>query len=283
MLISDYPVCLQSVTPISLVCNVGISAPSLARACSPSAHAGCVSLALSPLLARFAARSQLTRCDMQWGLWWRAGDSQWWAGQEIEVEWEQDWWEAKVIAVEQGSVNVDYVGGTQDEREWIETSSARLRVPLVGDDCSDEDGESSHKDQETMPRLIIGVRLFPGPHALGACDMLNAVPLKVVCNLQSLDALAKGSGVPRKGAYIDWGLVQQHSDKLQGIARTTLRKMWREMQKCGEWADECARFKLSDDLPEKILEVPILPVLPTSAETALARMMSVHYSDKSDA
>ena len=57
-------------------------------------------------------------------------------GDSVEVKWEGEWWEATVKKVKmpqdrmRQSVFVSYVGGTEDENEWIPLS--RVRVPKTG-------------------------------------------------------------------------------------------------------------------------------------------------------
>lgn len=51
------------------------------------------------------------------------------AGDFIEVKWGVDWWHAQVIKVGRtsrtGYVWVSYVGGTEDEEEWIAIDNVR--------------------------------------------------------------------------------------------------------------------------------------------------------------
>lgn len=57
-------------------------------------------------------------------------------GSFVEVKWEGDWWHARVkkIKQERGSdkldkVFVSYVGGTEDEEEWVPAQPGRMRMP----------------------------------------------------------------------------------------------------------------------------------------------------------
>lgn len=49
-------------------------------------------------------------------------------GTKVEVEYEGDWWDAHIVEEgEDGTVRVHYVGGTEDEDEWVDPSGGRLR------------------------------------------------------------------------------------------------------------------------------------------------------------
>jgi hypothetical protein len=57
-------------------------------------------------------------------------------GKSVEVKWDGEWWQAKVkkvrtdrLGVKPEWVFVSYVGGRQDEDEWIQMSSKRVRPP----------------------------------------------------------------------------------------------------------------------------------------------------------
>ena len=57
--------------------------------------------------------------------------SKWFAeGTAIEVEFESEWWEANILEVQGDLVFVHYVGGLDDEDEWIEKNSGRIRIPV---------------------------------------------------------------------------------------------------------------------------------------------------------
>ncbi|KAJ1468824.1 hypothetical protein T484DRAFT_1854074 [Baffinella frigidus] len=65
-------------------------------------------------------------------------------GMNVEVKWETEWWQAKIkkVKLERGGdrvekVLVGYIGGTDDENEWIPFAGRRLRPPTEAfDDTS---------------------------------------------------------------------------------------------------------------------------------------------------
>ena len=50
-------------------------------------------------------------------------------GSSVEVKSEGEWWDATVSKVRDDKIKVHYVGGTEEEDEWIALNSGRLRLP----------------------------------------------------------------------------------------------------------------------------------------------------------
>lgn len=50
-------------------------------------------------------------------------------GRRVEVESEGEWWDAEILKIKHGQFKIHYVGGLDDEDEWIEIGSERLRLP----------------------------------------------------------------------------------------------------------------------------------------------------------
>ena len=49
-------------------------------------------------------------------------------GSSVEVKSEGEWWDATVSKVRDDKIKVHYVGGTEEEDEWIALNSGRLRL-----------------------------------------------------------------------------------------------------------------------------------------------------------
>ncbi|EKX55454.1 hypothetical protein GUITHDRAFT_99231 [Guillardia theta CCMP2712] len=50
-------------------------------------------------------------------------------GSKVEVEAEGEWWEAEVIDINANFVHIHYVGGMDEENEWLDVESHRIRAP----------------------------------------------------------------------------------------------------------------------------------------------------------
>jgi len=66
----------------------------------------------------------------------RLRDRRWWAvGRFVEVHFDGDWWQATVLDAKSGEhesevqIYVDYIGGGEEEREWLSIKSGRVRAP----------------------------------------------------------------------------------------------------------------------------------------------------------
>lgn len=67
-------------------------------------------------------------------------------GAKCEVWYEDDWWAATVVVRRQDTLRVSYVGGTDDENEWLAAAvwPTRLRARVVEEEVADDDeGDSA--------------------------------------------------------------------------------------------------------------------------------------------
>lgn len=46
-------------------------------------------------------------------------------GRRVEVESEGEWWDAEILKIKHGQFKIHYVGGLDDEDEWIEIGRYR--------------------------------------------------------------------------------------------------------------------------------------------------------------
>ena len=50
-------------------------------------------------------------------------------GARLETYYNGDWWESQVLRLQDDRVKIHYIGGKDDEDEWLLKSSLRLRPP----------------------------------------------------------------------------------------------------------------------------------------------------------
>ena len=65
-------------------------------------------------------------------------------GARLETACDGDWWESVVVSVQNDRVRIHYIGGDEDEDEWISKFSERLRPPQ--DDKVDSNGAFRAKE-----------------------------------------------------------------------------------------------------------------------------------------
>ena len=61
----------------------------------------------------------------------------------VEVESEGEWWQAKAVLMKKGKIKFEFVGGSEDEAEWLPPNSARIR-PSEGTPVEGVVGEKVH-------------------------------------------------------------------------------------------------------------------------------------------
>ena len=86
-------------------------------------------------------------------------EAQWWEiGNHVEVFSEDDWWQAVILKTRTGrsqgemEIYVAYIGGTEDDNEWLSTNSVRVRPPT--DSFWDKDGDGDDLDDEINPHYF---------------------------------------------------------------------------------------------------------------------------------
>lgn len=81
----------------------------------------------------------------------KASEGDWWEiGNHVEVFSEDDWWQAVILKTRNGTrsgvhdIYVAYIGGSEDDNEWLSTTSVRVRPPT--DSFWDNDGDGEDLD-----------------------------------------------------------------------------------------------------------------------------------------
>lgn len=90
--------------------------------------------------AEAKAEMEMDQVETSEGHWWEIGN-------HVEVFSDDDWWQAVVLQNNSGQnadmeIYVAYIGGSEDDNEWLSTTSVRVRAPTDSfwdkDDLDDE-------------------------------------------------------------------------------------------------------------------------------------------------
>ena len=95
-------------------------------------------------------------------------EGEWWEiGNHVEVFCDDDWWQAVILKNKAGQtademqIYVGYIGGSEDDNEWLPITSTRVRPPT--DSFWDQDGvEGEDSDDEPMPQAAPEHKAFVG-------------------------------------------------------------------------------------------------------------------------
>jgi hypothetical protein len=95
----------------------------------------------------------------------QASEGDWWEiGNHVEVFSEDDWWQAVILKTRNGTrpgvhdIYVAYIGGSEDDNEWLPTTSVRVRPPTDSFWDNDGDGEDLDSAMNSFSQTYQSVR-----------------------------------------------------------------------------------------------------------------------------
>ena len=123
--------------------------------------------------ARQAAHAEALQ-EAEEGEWWEVGN-------HVEVFSEEDWWQAVILKNRGGQngeeimIYVAYIGGAEEDNEWLTITSVRVRKPT--DSFWEAGGESDDDemaDEEGAPAMNLDRRVRGGPNGAAREQHMSA-------------------------------------------------------------------------------------------------------------